>query len=194
MTARSVELAICVDLDGTLVNGDTTLMAVRRYLHGNYHRTFRLLAWLTRGRAYLKRQLFTEITLAVDDLPYNRQVIDLLRSYRSAGRDIYLVTASDASIAQLVVEHFADLFVGYYASDGVTNLRQRAKAELLIKVFGKGGFVYFGNSHDDLAVWRYAAEGVIVSDNQRLVHKAKKLCNVSAVFPKHKFRSTTPMI
>lgn len=181
MTAPSAELAICVDLDGTLVNGDTTLMAVRRYLHGNYHRTFLLLSWLSRGRAYLKRRLFAEVTLAVDGLPYNKQVIDLLRSYHSAGRDIYLVTASDASVAQLVVEHFADLFAGYYASDGIINLRQRAKAELLVKVFGQKQFVYFGNSRDDLAVWRYAAEGVIVSDSQRLVHRAKKLCNISAV-------------
>ena len=182
MTGPSTELAICVDLDGTLINGDTTMMAVRRYLSGNYHRTFQLLAWWGRGRAYLKQQLFTKVTLPVDNLPYNRQVVELLKGYRSAGCKIYLVTASDASIARQVVEHFAELFVGYYASDGVVNLRQRAKAELLVKIFGERQFVYFGNSRDDLAVWRYAAEGVVVSGNQRLVRKAKKSCNVTVVF------------
>ena len=175
-------LTICVDLDGTLVNGDTTMMAVRRYLRGDYRRAIRLLAWLSRGRAYLKQRLFAEVKLAIDDLPYNRQVVELVRRYRSAGRDIYLVTASDATVAQQVVEYFADLFVGYYASNGVVNLRQRAKAKLLVEVFGEGRFVYFGNSHDDLVVWQHAAEGVVVSNNGRLVSKAKKLCNVTAVF------------
>ena len=179
MTERG--LAICVDLDGTLVNGDTTLMAVRRYIGGNYLRVIRLLVWLTRGRAYLKRRLFTEVKLVIADLPYNSEVIEFIRGYRSAGHDIYLVTASDASIAQQVVEHFADLFVGYYASDGIVNLRQRAKAKLLIKVFGERQFVYFGNSRDDLVVWQHAAEGVVVSSNERLVGKAKKLCDITEV-------------
>ena len=179
MTGRG--LAICVDLDGTLVSGDTTLMAVRRYLSGDYRRVIRLLAWLARGRAYLKQRLFAEVKLVVANLPYNGEVIELIKRHRSAGHDIYLVTASDASVARHVVEHFADLFVGYYASDGLVNLRQRAKARLLVEVFGEGQFVYFGNSRDDLVVWQHAAEGVVVSSNDRLVCKAKKLCNITTV-------------
>lgn len=181
MTGRG--LAICVDLDGTLVRGDTTLMAVRRYLSGDYRRAIRLLAWLTRGRAYLKRRLFSEVKLVIADLPYNSEVIELIRGYRSAGHDIYLVTASDESVARHVVEYFAELFTGYYASDGVINLRQQAKASLLIEVFGERQFVYFGNSRDDLVVWQHAAEGVVVSSNNRLLRKAKKLCNVTVIFP-----------
>lgn len=182
MTVDPSKLAICVDLDGTLIGDDTTLIAIRCYLRENYLRVFRLLAWLSRGRAYLKQRLFAEVELAIANLPYNVQVLELLRRYRADGCDIYLVTASDASVARHVVEHFSNLFVGYYASDGVVNLRQRAKADLLVEVFGEGRFVYFGNSHDDLIVWQHAAEGVVVSRNERLVSEAKKLCRVTAVF------------
>ena len=45
-------------------------------------------------------------------------------------------------------------------------------------MFGKQGYVYFGNSKDDLYVWKYALSAVVVSKNKKLIEKAKQISNV----------------
>lgn len=125
--------------------------------------------------------LFTRVDLDIKALPYNGQVLRLLQQLKEKGNVIYLVTATDERIARLISVHLAGIFDGYYASDGVLNLRKHAKAKLLINLFGERKFTYFGNSRDDLPVWRHAREAVVVSSSPRLIRRARKIANVSRV-------------
>ena len=52
------------------------------------------------------------------------------------------------------------MFAAVIASDGVTNLKGRAKAERLVGRFGSRNFDYLGNSRADLPCWRSAALGM----------------------------------
>lgn len=174
-------LPLCVDLDGTLIACDTTFAALRVFIRRQYWQTPRLLLWLLRGRAYLKQQLALRVTLDVARLPYNDAVLQLIKACKAQGNPVYLVTASDAQIAQRITAHLAGLFTACYASDGVRNLRHRAKAEHLCKTFGVRRFVYVGNSRDDLAVWQQAHSAIIVSNNPRLIRAAHRLGNVAQV-------------
>lgn len=125
--------------------------------------------------------LFARVDLDIETLPYNDEVLRLLRQLKAEGNVVYLVTATDERIARLISLHLADIFNGYYASNGVLNLRKHAKARLLVDLFGERKFTYFGNSRDDLPVWRHAREAVVVSSSSRLIQRARKIANVSRI-------------
>ena len=173
-------LPVCVDLDGTLIANDTTWLAVRLFVQRNVWQAHHLLAWLWRGRAYLKQQLASRVQLDIANLPYNHEVMQLITAYQQQGNSLYLVTATDQRIAQQVCAHLK-FFDGYYASDGTCNLRHQAKAALLCQTFGASKFIYIGNSRDDLAVWQQAHSAVVVSDSLSLIAAARKLGNVIKV-------------
>jgi hydroxymethylpyrimidine pyrophosphatase-like HAD family hydrolase len=65
------------------------------------------------------------------------------------------------------------IFDGVFASDGVTNLRAEAKAQALVTAFGKSGFIYAGNSEDDLKVWNKSAEYILVSPSKRVLRRMR---------------------
>ena len=176
------KLPLCVDLDGTLIADDTTRVALRLFVRQQRGQILWLLAWLLRGRAYFKQQLASRVQLDAACLPYNRAVLQLIETYREQGNPIYLVTASDKRIAQQVCAHL-NFFSDCYASDGVRNLRHKAKAALLCKIFGAHNFIYVGNSRDDLAVWQRAHSAVIVSNRSRLIAAARRVSNVVGVVP-----------
>lgn len=138
--------------------------------------------WFWHGLAYFKQQLADRVVLDVHDLPYHAAVLQLIEEHKARGGKVYLVTATDASIAQRVYEHLG-IFDGYYASDGVCNLRHAAKAARLCEVFGMRQFIYVGNSRDDLAVWQQAHSAVVVSNDVRLINAARQSSNVVKVIP-----------
>ena len=173
-------LPLCVDLDGTLIANDTTWTALRLFVRQHRWQILWLLAWLLRGRAYFKQQLASRVQLDAARLPYNRAVLQLIETYREQGSPIYLVTASDKCIAQQVCAYL-NFFTDCYASDGVRNLRHKAKATLLCKIFGTHNFIYVGNSRDDLAVWRRAHSAVVVSNRSWLIAAARRISNVVGV-------------
>ena len=176
----SSTLPLCVDLDGTLIANDTTWAAVCLYMRHHCWQAPLLLWWMRRGRAYCKQQLTARVALDVHDLPYHAAVLQLIEEHRQRGGKVYLVTATDTSIAQRVCEHLG-IFDGCYASDGMCNLRHAAKAARLCEVFGVRQFIYVGNSRDDLAVWRQAHSAVVVSNDTRLINAASQTSNVIKV-------------
>ena len=177
---RTNKLPLCVDLDGTLIANDTTWAAVRLFVRQHRWQIPLLLAWLLRGRAYLKQQLAGRVQLDVTSLPYNHAVLQLIEAYKEQGNPIYLVTATDQQVAQQVCAHL-NLFTDCYASDGVCNLRHKAKAALLCKTFGTHNFIYVGNSRDDLTVWKQAHSAIVVSNSKRLIASSRKISNVVRV-------------
>jgi phosphoserine phosphatase len=160
--ATGREVPLCVDLDGTLLKTDCSWEAVAQIL---FHRPLRLLGILRgcgRGRAWLKREISTAAPLPVETLPCNADVIGLITQAKSAGRKVLLVTASDQAVADSVAARL-NLFDEAIGSDGVTNLRGTAKAELLVKKFGRGGFDYAGDSAVDIPVWEAARRAYAVN-------------------------------
>jgi phosphoserine phosphatase len=110
----------------------------------------------------MKRELSKAAPLRVESLPFNADVIGLITQARSAGRKALLVTASDQMVADRIAAHLK-LFDEVIGSDGVTNLKGTAKAELLVKKFGRGGFDYAGDSAADIPVWEAARQAYAVN-------------------------------
>ncbi|HTT81242.1 MAG TPA: haloacid dehalogenase-like hydrolase [Stellaceae bacterium] len=179
--ARPAAGPLVVDLDGSLVTIDTSLLCAivlcRRPL-----RLLRGLAAWRRGRAGVKQELAASAALDAARLPYHAGLLAYLRDERAAGRKLLLATGADRRIAAAVAEHLA-LFDAVLASDGRTNLTGRAKLAAIRRTIGDGPFSYVGNSRADLAVWRAAARGICVNTRPRVAREAAGATLVERSFP-----------
>ena len=172
---------LCVDLDGTLIRTDTTWLATKQYLHSYPFSSWRLLAWILRGRAYYKQRLGQSVTLDPKSLPYHPELLNWLIQRKQQGDTLILATATDQVFAQAVAKHL-NLFTQVLASDGCTNLRAKYKAAALTRHFGIKNYCYIGNSYDDLEVWREAQTAIVVNASQKLHKRVREIITVERVF------------
>jgi 4-hydroxybenzoate polyprenyltransferase len=154
-----------VDLDGTLLAGDTLWECVVRLLL----RPWWLLLtpwWLRRGRAALKRELVRRAAPDPARLPYRAEVVEFLVTERAAGVRTILATGCDVTLAVSIAEHLA-LFDGVLGSDGARNLTGATKLAA-IEADAEGPFDYMGDSGADLVVWARARRVYAVAPSSRL--------------------------
>lgn len=162
-TARVSAPVLCVDLDGTLIRGDVLWECVLILLKTRPAALFLLPFWLLQGRAFLKQQLARRAEVDPSRLPYNQEVIDLIREEKHAGRRIALATAADKNLADAIARYLG--FIDeVYASDGRINLKGAAKGALLSQHFAASGFDYVGDSSTDIEVWRHSRAAYVVGD------------------------------
>jgi phosphoserine phosphatase len=171
--ALPVSIPLVLDLDGTLIAGDLLYKSFFSILRRNPLIVFSCAAWLLRGRAALKRELALRNRIDWERLALHRDVLDLARQEKAAGRTIVLATAADAVLAGQFAARLG-FFDQMFASDGERNLKGSAKAELLSQTF-PAGFIYAGDSKADLAVWARAAGIVLVNARQSVRNAARTL-------------------
>jgi phosphoserine phosphatase len=173
ISALPLSMPLVLDLDGTLIAGDLLYKSFFSILRRNPLIVFSCAAWLLRGRAALKRQLALRNRIDWERLALHRDVLDLARREKAAGRTIVLATAADAVLAGHLAARLG-FFDQMFASDGEQNLKGSAKAELLSQTF-PAGFIYAGDSNADLAVWARAAGIVLVNARQSVRNAARTL-------------------
>lgn len=171
---RGAALPLAVDMDGTLLRTD---MLMEGLAHGLFRRPLATLAALPlvlHGRAQLKSRI-GEISAGLDiaTLPVNLELLARLRQERARGRELHLVTASDAQVARRVAERFG-LFAGVLGSADGRNLKGAAKREALLARFPQG-FAYAGDSFADLAVWRRAKGVMFAGWKRKALQQAARL-------------------
>jgi hypothetical protein len=167
----------CVDLDGTLILNDVTWVGVKKYikkasLKKKIMRLGQMFGWLLNGgRALLKQEIAKRVCLELNDIIFNQIVIDYVINEKRQGRLVYLATAADQAYAQFIMTLFP-FFDGFFASDGVVNLRAQHKAKKLCSYFGgKKTFSYAGNSKDDLKVWALCDEKIAINPTKKIKKK-----------------------
>jgi 4-hydroxybenzoate polyprenyltransferase len=173
---------LCVDLDGTLIRSDVLLESLLLLLKRNALYLFCVPLWLLRGKAALKAQIASRVTLNPATLPYNAAFLEWLRAERETGRTLWLCTAADRRLAEAVAAHLG-LFEGVLASDGSVNLAGSNKAAELVQKFGEHGFDYCGNERRDIAIWRRARAAIVVHADPGLEQAAAQHTSVSRAFP-----------
>lgn len=176
-----IKLPLCVDLDGTLIKTDLLAESVLTLLKENPWNGIRVLSWLVRGRAFLKRQLASRVALTVEKLPYRLEVLQFLRSEHASGRQLLLVTASDQLTGERIAAHLDHPFDAVYGSNGMVNLKGQAKAGFLVGLLGNGNFDYIGDSFSDLPVWR-AARAAYVVGTRRVAKNVARTTPVVRLF------------
>ena len=166
---------LILDLDGTVVRTDTLIEAVLRLAAAHPLALLAMLPALLRGRAAFKRRVAEAVRLDPASLVYNEDVLDLARVARASGRPVFLVTAADRGVAEVVAGHLG-LFDGVFASEDGVNLKGAAKAALLVAKFGERGFDYAGDAHADRAVWRRARRAILVAPSASLARQVAAEC------------------
>ncbi|MBP6690409.1 MAG: UbiA family prenyltransferase, partial [Hyphomonadaceae bacterium] len=176
----TADLPLAVDLDGTLIHGDTFFESILSYLGSNPLGAFALAGWFTKGRAFTKAKL-ADYAPKADEVPYDQRLLSWLREEKARGRRLALATATDRKVADEIAAHVG-LFDEVFASDGVINLKSARKAEALSAAY-PDGFVYAGNETADLEVWAKAKGAVVVNADATLQHRAAALTTVERVLP-----------
>jgi 4-hydroxybenzoate polyprenyltransferase len=157
LTLPSKLKPLVVDLDGTLVRSDLLVESAFAHLGHDPLRVVGLLSAVRGGKAAVKAEIAAKTEIDVSHLPYDEDVVSLIRQRRAAGNPVYLASASNERYVRAVADHLG-LFDGWFASNDNENLSGALKARRLVEAFGEGGFDYVGNGRADLAVWTAASQ------------------------------------
>lgn len=176
-------IPLCIDLDGTLLNSDLLLESAMAQLKQAPLSVWQWPRWLAAGKARLKAEIASRVSLDIETLPYNQELLAFLREQKAQGRPLVLVTASHRRFAEQVAEQLG-LFDQVLATDDQHNLAGRHKAETLVALYGERGFDYAGNAAVDLAVWRHARRALVVNAAAALSTQARAVCEVERIFPR----------
>jgi 4-hydroxybenzoate polyprenyltransferase len=156
------ERPLCVDLDGTLVKSDTFVDSLMVLARRHPLALLRMPLWAFKGKAYLKSQVASIVTLDAAHLPYNRPLLNYLRDEHAAGRKLYLATGADRVLALSIAAHLG-IFADVIASDGRVNLTGRNKLQHLEQRFAADGFDYIGNALPDLPLLQEAQQAMVAN-------------------------------
>lgn len=172
---------LCVDLDGTLLAGDTLHEGLIELVKRAPQKLLSLPAWLLQGKAAFKHHVAEATGIDAAALPYRRDVLEWLRAEHARGRRLVLATAADQSVAQAVAAHLG-LFEAVISSGGGLAGSGEAKRAALRDKYGEKGYDYAGNDDVDVPVWQSAERAVVVGD-ARIARLAAQASIVERVFP-----------
>ena len=174
-------VALIVDLDGTLIDGDT--------LHLSLFALARERPWIVPalpfvvfgGRARFKQYVSDRVSLAPESLPYRSNVLEFVRTERATRHQIVLATAAHERIANAVASHLG-CFDSVIASNGRHNAKGDGKLASIRRRLGDAEFDYVGDSMADVPVFRAARRSYLVCPAPGLSAAVREGCHVEAVF------------
>lgn len=157
---------LAVDLDGTLIAADLLWETIFALIKKQPLCMFLLPLWLlSGGKARLKAEVSSRVSINAETLPYRASFLTYLREQKALGRTLVLATASPQRYAEQIAAHLG-LFDHVLASTPTHNLRSKTKRDALVSQFGEAGFDYAGNSKDDIAVFEAAHESIVVAPDR----------------------------
>ena len=167
-------IPLCVDLDGTILKSDLLYESALALVRAAPWQALSMPLWMLGGRGSLKRQIASRVAIQPDTLPYRTELLTYLAEQRAQGRRIVLVTASDQKLAESVAAHLG-VFDEVIGSTPECNLKGAQKARFLADRFGAKQFDYIGDSRADLAVWKEARAGAVVTSSDGLAAAATRI-------------------
>ena len=171
-----------VDLDGTLVSTDTLWESCLLYLKGHPLQFWKLIIWLSSGRAHFKDQIAKKVIPNAETLPYRCKVIEYISNAKNSGRDVYLITAANQRIADSISKHLK-IFTSTIGSGSSINLKGENKLAVIQGIISTNKFDYIGDSKADITIWRAAHTAIISTNKTSLINQVKKDKDKIAVLP-----------
>jgi len=181
LTTPRDPVPLVVDLDGTLIDGDTLHLSLRVLARQRPWSLPALPVLALTGRAQFKRFVSDRVTLDAATLPYRPDVLEFVRGEHQAARRIVLATAADRPIADAVAAHLG-VFESVIASNGTHNAKGVGKLESIRAHLGNAEFDYIGDSIADVPVFRAARRAYLVCPGPALFQAVGTGCRVEAVF------------
>jgi 4-hydroxybenzoate polyprenyltransferase len=158
-------LTLIVDLDDTLIRTDTLFENFWSACARKWYTPILAAKAVLSGPLALKERLASLAPLDPVSLPYNEDVLAVMRHWRGRGGRVALVTASLQSTADGVAAHIGLCDEAHGSGDGV-NLKGANKARFLEERFGANGYSYIGDCPADFPVWEQATGAVTVNPSK----------------------------
>lgn len=181
LTGTTDPVPLIVDLDGTLIDGNTLHVSLRALARSRPWLVPALPFMALRGRARFKEFVSDHMPLDPARLPYRADVIEFVRGERASGRRVLLATAANRHVADAVAAHLG-LFDAVVASDGGHNAKGDGKVQSIREVLGDSEFDYIGDSLPDVPVFKAARRSYLVCPSPALADAVRGRCHVEAVF------------
>ena len=166
--------ALVINLDGTLIHSDMLYETFWSSFSKDWKVLFKSVIWYSTGKSNLKYKLSLSTDVNVSNLPYNKAVIDYIKTHRKKYRHIVLITASNQNIANKIAKYL-NLFDEVKGSTKESNLIGGIKAKSLKNRYGVKNYDYIGDSMVDLPIWKNADKAITVNANNRVVKACKKI-------------------
>lgn len=181
--ARQPEPPLCVDLDGTLIEGDTLLISVRHLARRAPWTLLALPFVVLRGRPALKAFVARRYVPDPSTLAWRTELLDFLRGEKERGRRLVLATAAHRLVGEAVMTHLG-LFEALVATDFGANVKGKNKTEIIRKSLQCNDFDYIGDSMADLPVFEVARKGYLVAPSKALSDAARRIGRIEKEFPR----------
>lgn len=181
MSESDPEPPLCVDLDGTLIEGDTLRISLK-HLAMKAPWTMLLVPFLLlRGRPALKAWVARRYVPDPASLVWRVEVLEFVRAERNRGRRVVLATAAHRLIGEAVCSHLG-CFDTLVATESGENLKGAYKSAHILKSLSCKEFDYIGDSPADLPIFRVARRGYLVSPSPSLYRAATRIGRIERVF------------
>jgi phosphoserine phosphatase len=163
---------LVIDLDGTLIKGDSTVLMAKRFVVKRPFKIPLLALQLLKGRLAFKTYLAQHIT-DLAPLPYRPEILKLIESAKTQGAKVYLVSAAPHKTVTAIAAHLG-AFDGAWGS-AETNLKGHLKLTSIQNFLSHEPFAYAGDSEVDLQVWAHSKLAIIVHGSKQVLAAAQKL-------------------
>lgn len=175
------EPPLCVDLDGTLIEGDTLRISLRHLARTAPWKLLALPFLLLRGRPALKAWVARQHIPDPAELIWRTEVVQFLREERGRGRQIVLATAAHKLVADAICAHLG-LFDGIVATESRENVKGRQKTAHIRKSLSCNDFDYIGDSPADIPIFEAARISYLVAPTASLSAAAKSVGRIAREF------------
>ena len=175
------EPPLCVDLDGTLIEGDTLRISIRHLARRSPWVLLALPFVLLRGRPALKAFIASRYVPDPASLVWRTEVLAFLREEKSRGRRIVLATAAHRLIGEAVFTHLG-LFDTLVATDGDDNVKGAMKTAQIRKSLECNDFDYIGDSAADIPIFGAARVCHLVAPSPALRAAARQVGRIGHEF------------
>lgn len=164
-----------VDLDKSLIKSDFLLETFVRFFSQNiFAPIICLVVFLRKNKVGLKKFLYKKSDIAVENLPYNRKVLDFIYQWKKKypEKKIFLISATYQDAVEKIADHLK-CFDGCYGTTN-KNLKSKIKLEKIKDLTLDKDFEYIGDSFADLVIWENAKKSYIVNPSKILLRALKK--------------------
>lgn len=161
---------LVVDLDGTLIRGDSLQENLFLLIRRKPLKIFALPFWLSKGRARFKQLVAESIDLDPATLSYNQDVLQYLNAQIAKGRKVILATAAHTIIARKVA-NYLQIDAPLIASENGVNCKGSVKLKAIKDRVRDTPFEYIGNELSDIPIWQAAKYGSVANVSLRQVRR-----------------------
>ncbi len=166
-----------VDLDGTLIKEDLSILAFMDYLKKKpFKIIYHLIIFLFKGKPYLKKTISKDFRVPVESLKFNKGALDYVRDIKNRHRVVYLISGSHQILVDQIDNHLRIFFESFGTQDDF-NMVGNNKIKFINRKLNIQDFDYFGNSRKDLPIWKYCKKIIYtnVSISLRKIIDSSKL-------------------